>query len=148
MTPVLQALIVAEHVYTDVSGKKIIAGTFNSIHFSRNTDLIEERETEEGQAQHFVRDGTVAGSPYAYISITDVTNGTELTLQFVSLSKNAVIFETKLLIECDDRLQTIEIVAPLPPLIVSEAGIYAFEIVCEGVIIGSHRIVALEINEN
>ncbi|MBI3464091.1 MAG: hypothetical protein HY000_13695, partial [Planctomycetes bacterium] len=91
--------------------------------------------------------GGVPGSPYAYISLTDVCDSTTIELQFVSLSRNRVLFEKKILIERGTRLGTIEIVAPLPPLKVPEPGTYALEIVCEGEIIGSSKIIA-ELDDN
>jgi len=145
--PVLQALVLAEHVYQDVTGKKVIAGTFNHVRIVR-TPVVKEAELPNGNKQVFVPGGIQCGSPYAYISLTDVCDGTKIQLQFVNLSKNAVIFGTEVAIESDNRLRTIEIVAPLPPLPIQEAGVYAFEVVCAGVILGSHRVTAEELPTN
>ena len=82
------------------------------------------------------------GSPWAYISLTDVCNNTELQLQFVSLSRNVVLFETKLIVQCDNRLATVEVIVALPLLQLPEPGTYSFEVVCEGEVIGSHRVIA------
>jgi hypothetical protein len=141
LKPVLQALILAEHVYEDKSGKKIIAGTFNGLEL-RSRSPVRTRIMPDGKEQRLIEGGAHAGSPYAYISVTDVCDDTKLLLQFVDLSRNRVLFQTELAIRCEDRLGTVEIVAPLPPLIVPEEGVYAFEVVCEDEIIGSHRIVA------
>ncbi len=145
MRPVLQAILVADRVYQDVSGKKIIAGTFNRIRFQRDTRPPAEQELPDGTKRQMLRGGGHPGSPYAYISLTDVCGPTDLVLQFVNLTQNAVLFETKLTVNCNDRLATVEIVAPLPPLFVREAGSYAFEVVCEGEILGTHRIQAEEV---
>ena len=145
MKPVLQALVLAEKVYTDVTGKKIIAGTFDGVFYKRIADLVQERELPSGETQRLVPGGMHGGSPSAYISVTDVLDGTELTLQFVNLTTNVVLLETKLVIQCHDRLRAVEIVAPLPPLPISQAGTYALEVVCEGEILGSHRIIAEEV---
>ncbi|OHB71405.1 MAG: hypothetical protein A2V70_15735 [Planctomycetes bacterium RBG_13_63_9] len=147
MKPVLQALVLAERVYTDITGKKIIAGTFNRVQFTRTTQFVQERQSPSGETKYFVRGGVHGGSPYAYISLTDVVDNTQLTLQFVNLTKNVVILEQQLTVQCDGRLQTIEIVAPLPPLPVCEAGVYAFEVVCEEAILGSHRVIAEELQD-
>lgn len=136
MKPVLQALVLAEHVYQDKTGKHIIAGTFNAL------QLKEKTPAQTGTGERPMLKGGQPGSPYAYISLTDVCNGTKLTLQFISLTRNHVIFETHIEVECFDRLATVEIVAALPHLSVSEPGVYAFEVVCEEEVIGSHRIVA------
>ncbi len=144
--PVLQALVLAEHVYTDTSGKKIIAGTFNHVFFKPTTELIQEVELPNGEKKRVIPGGMHGGSPYAYISITDVVDGLELTLQFANLTKNAVLLEQTLTVNsAGDRLRTIEIVVALPPLPIKEAGIYAFEILCEGQILGSHRLIAEEL---
>lgn len=139
--PVLQALVLAEHVYTDQAGKKIICGTFNVLALRCQGPLSELVERPDGTRVRRVAGGG-AGPPWFYLSLTDVWDGTRLLLQFVSLKRNEVLFETEIVLECDDRLKTIEIVSPLPPLTVPEPGTYAFEIVCEGEIIGSHRIQA------
>lgn len=143
MKPVLQALVLADRVYQDVTGKKIIAGTFNCFLFSRKP-VSREVELPDGSKQTQVPGGLHAGSPYAYISLTDVCKGTKLLLQFVDLAKNRPLFSTELTVDCSDRLQTIELVLPLPPLPIEGPGSYAFEIVWEGEILGSYRIIARE----
>lgn len=147
MKPVLQALVLAERVYEDKTGKKIIAGTFNQVLFSTKP-IGQKVDLPDGGVQHLVPGGLHGGSPYAYISLTDVCDKTKLSLQFVNLTKNAVLMGTEILVECDNRLQTVEIVAPLPPLPIRESGTYAFEVVCEGEILGSYRITATEIGES
>jgi hypothetical protein len=142
--PVLQALVLAEHVYTDLSGRKIVAGTFNGVSFSRKP-LIREVQQPDGTKTHLMPGGMHGGSPYAYISLTDVGENTVLLFQFVNLTKNAVLFMNQLTVDCKDRLATVELVLPLPPLGISEEGVYAFEVVCEGEILGSSRIIAKEL---
>lgn len=138
--PVLQALILAERIYTDRSGRKIIAGTFNALRL-KPANPPEEFLGPDGTKKLKVEGGD-PGAPWVYISLTDVWDGTRLGLQFVSLTKNEVLFETDITVPCKDRLATKEIVLPLPRLDVPEPGVYAFEVVCEGEVIGSHRIVA------
>ena len=138
MRPVLQALVLAERIYTDAaSGKKIIAGTFNRINIKRR-----KKTTPDPTKVRQIHGGTSPGSPSAYISLTDVCPGTKIRLQFVSLTRNFVIFETEITIDCDDRLATVELVADLPELRIKESGIYTFEIVSEGEVLGSHRLTA------
>jgi hypothetical protein len=141
--PVLQALVLAEHVYQDVTGKKIIAGTFNKLSFSRR-NLAKEVEQPDGTKQTLVPGGVHGGSPYAYVSLTDASDGTKLLLQFVNLSRNLVLFKSEATLTGVERLATTELVFPLPILPVVEPGAYAFEIVCEGEILGSYRITAEE----
>jgi Family of unknown function (DUF6941) len=142
--PVLQALVLAERIYQDISGKKIIAGTFHGIVIRRGPPIKEETDDEGTVVRRTIRGGTDGGSPYAYVSLTDVCDNTQLCLQFVNLTKNEVMFKQDITVRCADRLQTVEIVAALPTLRVPEAGTYAFEIVCEEEIIGSHRLIAKE----
>ena len=144
MKPVLQALVLAEHVYQDISGKKIIAGTFNGVRFSRKP-LTREVEQPDGTKKRLVPGGLHGGSPFAYVSLTDVGENTSLLFQFVNLTKNEVLFGKQVTVDCKDRLATVEIVLPLPPLNIAEAGVYAFELVCEGEIVGSCRISATEL---
>ena len=130
VTPVLQALILAEKVYRTDTGQYILCGTFGTVEVAPAPQLKEGNKIVGGEP----------GSSFAYINLTDVSDDTELELQFISLSKNKVLFNTTLTVRCDDRLANIEIVCALPHLIVPETGVYAFEIVSEGEIIGSHRV--------
>lgn len=139
MKPVLQALVLAEHVYQDTSGKKIIAGTFNRVRFTRKP-LLREVEQPDGTKRQIFPGGMHGGSPFAYVSLTDVSEKTVLLFQFVNLTKNVVLFGKQLTVDCKDRLATVELVLPLPPLGIAEEGVYAFEVVCEGEILGSSRI--------
>src|SRR5258707_3776034 len=93
MKPVLQALVLAERIYEDKSGKKIIAGTFNRL-------LIGKVQTTEqmpdGSHRLVLPGGTDPGCPAAYISLTDVVDGTEITLLMMQISKNMPLFRTSL----------------------------------------------------
>ena len=144
MKPVLQALVLAERIYEDaLSHKKIIAGTFNEVLLQR----FETREVEQadGTKQHeipMVPGGSDMGSPMAYISLTDVINGSKISLQMVNMTKNEVLFNIDVQIQVHDRLATVEIVVPLPPIrmFVNAAGTFSLDVVCLGELLGSHRI--------
>jgi hypothetical protein len=144
--PVLQALVVADHVYQDVSGKKIIAGTFNTFKFSRKPPMAEV-QAPDGTKQTVVRGGMQGGSPFAYVSLTDVCDGTKLQLRFVNLTKNAVLFGNEVTITNTNRLATVEMVFPLPRLPIQETGVYALELLCDGDILGSYRITAENLDD-
>jgi hypothetical protein len=144
--PVLQALVLADRVYQDVTGKKIIAGTFNTWSFGRRSPVVDIQQPN-GTTKKGLLGGTVAGSPYAYISLTDVCEGTKILVQFVNLSKNQVLFGTEGIITSVKRLMPIELIFPLPALPITEAGTYAFEIVCEGEILGSWRVMAIDLDQ-
>lgn len=142
--PVLQALVLAEKVYETTFGRKIIAATFNQVFISKQ-DVEPPQPVEDGK----IRVGAGGpGAPSAYISLTDVVDNTELDLQFVSLTHNEVLFETRITVRCHDRLSTVEIVARLPDLKFPGPGTYAFEVVCEGEIIGTHRVQAIVMPES
>jgi hypothetical protein len=146
MKPVLQALVLADHVYQDQTGKKIICGTFNTVKFSRKPPVTEVQRPD-GTAQTVLMGGVQGGSPYAYLSLTDVCEGTKLLLRFVNLNQNAVLFGTEVTVSNVNRLATIEMVFPLPRLPIQEAGTYALEVVCDDGILGSCRITAENMDE-
>lgn len=145
--PVLQALVLADHVYTDKSGKKIIAGTFNRI-VHKPVKLPEAPPAPDpatGKPRRLVLGGTDMGCPWFYLSLTDVVDGTKLLLQFIHRGRNEVLFDTAITIQNQDRLATIEIAYQLPPLApyVQGPGEYAFDVISEGIILGSHRLIVV-----
>lgn len=79
MKPVLQALVLADRVYQDVSGKKVIAGTFSGFKFSKRPPAGEIIRPD-GQKQRVIAGGMSAGSPYVYISLTDVCDSTTIQI--------------------------------------------------------------------
>ena len=144
MRPIIQALVLAERIYTDKSEKKIIAGTFNRIVISKR--VVETHKLEDGSQRLVMPGGTDPGCPSAYLSLTDVVNNTDISLQIVNVSKNRVLFGTALTIECHDWLATIEIIIPLPPFrtFLNEPGTFSFDVVWKGEILGSHRVIVTE----
>ena len=144
MKPVLQALVLADRVYNDAqSGKKIIAGTFTRFWFSK-APAYKEIDQPDGTKRRLLAGGLQAGSPWMYLSLTDVIDGTKLILQFVKLEDQKILFGTEIILKCDDRLKIVEVVMPLPMLPINGKGIYAFEVMCDGEMLGSYRIVADE----
>src|SRR5437867_1986037 len=114
MKPVLQALVLADRIYTDRSGKKIIAGTFDCVIIG----TLKPREVQlpDGTKLPMLPGGTDAGCPSLYISLTDVVNGTGITVQFVNAAKNESLIHLDFSIKSESRLETHEIVLPLPKL--------------------------------
>jgi hypothetical protein len=144
--PVLQALVVAERVYEDKStGKKVIAGTFNRCFFSKKPQ-VQEVALPDGTQIRAVPGGNNSGSPFAYLSLTDICDGTKLQCQFVNLTKNEVLLATEVNVSAKDRLAMIEVVLPLPVLPIGEPGLYALEVLCEGAILGSWRITGVDLD--
>lgn len=144
MKPILQALVLAERVYEDKTGKKIICGTFTRVTLTKL--VIPTHELPDGSKRRRMPGGTDPGCPSAYISLTDVVDNTEISLQVTNITKNKVLFGSKLVINCNDRLATIEIVVPLPPFrdFLNEAGDFSFDVVCKGEILGFHRMTVVE----
>ena len=143
--PVLQALVIADRVYTDKdTNKKIIAGTFDRILFKRNVKPI-ERELPDGRRIQLSPGGMQAGSPWVYICFTDVCDGTKITLRFTNLTKNKPLFFTALGFSGTERLGSTEVILPLPPLPIVEPGTYAIEIWCDDELLGMRRLVAEEL---
>jgi len=143
--PVLQALVLADRVYRDaVSGKRVIAGTFTHFFFSK-TPAYKEVEQPDGTKRRLLAGGLQVGSPWAYLSLTDVVDGTKLLLQFVNIGNQQQLFSTEITLSCKDRLVTVEVELPLPMLPIDAKGTYAFEVMCDGEPLGSYRIVADEV---
>jgi len=137
--PVLQALLLADRVYRIDGDGMVIAGTIDRLTLRKRLPP-EEIETPDGTKAQIVRPVRSA-APYVYISLTDVTDNTKITLQLVSLKKNRVLLSTTIDIEKGERLGTTQIVAPLPALdMINEPGVYALEVVCEDEIVGMHRV--------
>lgn len=144
MKPVLQAILLAERVYQEVTGKKIIAGTFNQVFLNRKGRLPTAHPTEPGE--FIFQGGGDMGSPSVYLSLTDCVPEIEITLRFVNVSKNQVLIEFPFKVQCPDRLATVELIIPLPPLgvFVGEAGTYTLDLIWKDELLGSHRVVAVD----
>lgn len=184
--PILQSLLLADHIYRDqATGKHIICGVFSTIFFTPNPtpDPPPIEPNQKSSAGEGVGSGGIgrasdglslnspqspsrasdeiaaqspglknqplhtlmqAGSPYAYFSVTELTGRKVFEVRYVELRGNQVLFNADVPIECHDPLLTIEVALPLPrlPLVAWEERVYALEIVCEGQLLGSHRVLA------
>lgn len=83
-----------------------------------------------------------AGSPFAYVSLTELQGTRKFELHYVDLAENNVLFGTAFEVSCRDPLETIQITVPLPPLPIPHEGVYVLELLCEGELLGSHRVLA------
>lgn len=138
--PILQALLVADHVYRDaLTGKHVIAGVFHSIHVL--TPPQQEASGEEGVARLPVNPGGHrAGSPFAYMSLTAVRGEQPFVLRYVHLNRDQLVFQTAFKIHSDDPLGTCEAAFALPDLPTNEIGAFALELLWNDEPLGSHRI--------
>ena len=178
-TPVLQALLVADHIYQDQStGKFVICGIFGTIYFlppesQSQGDAAppgpagDESGGESGngagsggpagagsngpgagsapvpqQQQMPLNRLLRAGSPSAYVSLTEIHGQRSFELRYVDLNENHVLFTFEFKVECRNPLETIQLTLPLPVLPVPHEGAFALELVCEGELLGSHRVLA------
>ena len=142
--PVLQALILADHVYQDRdTGKKVIAGTFNVLRFSRPSPQAAETSPTVPRP---LRPAEVmkAGSPMVYLSLTDVRGTMSLDLRYVDLADNEVLMRGKFQVQSEDPLRTVEAVVAVPPLPIRHPGAYALELLYEDELLGALRITAVE----
>jgi len=83
LKPVLQAMVLADHVYQDVSGKFIICGTFTRLWFIRHNappgaKTPQTFETPSALIQAVAK----AGSPHLYVALTGVRGEIELKLRY------------------------------------------------------------------
>ena len=175
--PILQSLLLADHVYRDQStGKHIICGVFSTIFFTPNAQPAPQASASpsggEGNAgggtgggsgggsggsggghpdggepqtrQQPIQNLVQAGSPYVYFSVTEMTGRKRFEVRYVDLHSNRSLFQAEVPIECDDPLKTIEVSMPLPrlPLVALEERSYALEVLCDGQLLGSHRVLA------
>jgi hypothetical protein len=85
--------------------------------------------------------GLQSGSPFAYLSLTDVRGPNTFMLQLVSLADDSQLFRSDLRVDCPDPLLTVEVTVPLPPIAPPNAGIYALELLHNNEILGSLRII-------
>ena len=148
MKPVLQALLVADHVYEDkATSKKVVAGIFHAMYFTRR-EVEQQVDLKGGKIKIEIPPGGMkAGSPFSYISLTDIRGKQEFDLRYVSLNNDKTIFESHFQVDCSDPLATVEVMLPLPPLPANQPGIYALELLWNQEPLGSYRIAVRELKE-
>ena len=118
--PILKALVVADHVYKDaITGKMIVCGIFH--HMMLRPPQVGPIGIENVPA------GFSAGSPFAYVSVTDADGDHTFSLRYVDLATDSVHFEFTMNTSCNDPLRTIDLCIPLPPLPM-QLGVYALEL--------------------
>jgi hypothetical protein len=144
--PVLQALLLADHIYRDsITGKHVIAGTFNKMVFVKGGARPKAVDVA-GEKRQLIPGGVQTGSPCVYISLTEIRGKVQCVLRYVNLEQDQALFQTQFSIESPDPLQTVEVVLPLP-MLPHEAGAHALELLCDDEPVGSHRVIVQEVNE-
>jgi hypothetical protein len=149
--PVLQALLLADHIYQDkATGKYVICGVFDKVYFEpekSSEGLAVAKSDAERSIRVSLEFGHAAGSPWSYISLTEVHGEQHFELRYVDLEENTALFQANFVVQNDDPLKTLEIVIPLPilpmPARAPEGQGYracALELLCDNELIGSHRV--------
>jgi len=144
--PVLQALLLADHVYQDKdTGKKVIAGTFNQLNLSKLKAPPKDAE-QAPMVPRRLSPGEVSrmGNPTAFISLTDVRGPTDLQLRYVDLADNGVLLMIQFQVSSDDPLKTVEAILPVPPLPTPHPGVYALELHYDDEALGALRVTVVE----
>lgn len=144
-TPILQALLLADHVYQDRStGKHVICGVFNTVYFIPEEQRQAKADASQGGAGESLTVSAMelmrAGSPFAYLSLTEIQGSKKFELRYVDLSENTALFSTSFGVRSQDPLQTVEIVIPLPSLPAPREGAFALELLCDNELLGAHRV--------
>ncbi|MFO0981904.1 MAG: hypothetical protein U1E76_09215 [Planctomycetota bacterium] len=128
LTPIVQALLIADHIYRDAqTGKHVLAGTFNTI-----------------QCESFP---AIWQQPvFIYLSITGVHGQVDLVHRLVDLQNHAVILETEPMpVTAATPLDTAEVVGEVQGLPFPHSGTYALELHHEGELLSALRISVVEV---
>jgi hypothetical protein len=150
--PVLQALVLADHVYQDkFTGKMVIAGTFNRVVFVRRQPGHEAQPPAEPASPDAPRvlqpyEVSRAGSPFAYVSLTEVHGTIPLELRYVDLNDNVVLLRTEFSVRSESPLNTVEVMVQLPPLPTLHPGVFVLELLSGNEPLGSHRVTAIAVD--
>jgi hypothetical protein len=89
--------------------------------------------------------GYQAGSPFCYVSLTEIHGEQSFALRFVDLNDNSVLFEMQFKINSPSPLQIIDLGVPLPPLPCDKPGVFALELLwAKDEPLGSCRLIVSE----
>lgn len=139
MKPILQALLLADRVYEDkLTGKKIIAGIFHKMFYIPKEHLKDEAEKLGGIP--FMPAGFQAGSPFAYISMTEIRGEQPFSVRYVDLSNDNVLLQLEFKASVQDPLEIVDFILPLPPLPANKPGVFALELLWRDEPLGSCRL--------
>lgn len=120
--PVLQALVLADHIYTDESGKRIICGTFSQIWCGQFPTKF-DRPT------------------WAYILLARVIGRPVLQLRFVRFKDNRILMQSpKMTVAASNPLVPLDIAIEIPQLPLPSPGAYGVECVMDDALIGCVRL--------
>lgn len=106
----------------------------------------EESDESDRPARPGASTAQQTGSPFAYINMTEFNGEFEFQLRYVSLKNNDVLMTYNFRAACRDPLSNVQLVIPVPSVPRIKDTI-AFELLCEGEVIGSQRIVVMTADE-
>lgn len=135
--PVLQAMVLADHVYQDRNtGKFVIAGTFGTIWRQPHPPKPHEGAPNKQPI------GSISqmGSPYLYLALADVHGKAPLLLRLVDLADSNTLLEANFEVGAADPLTMCEFVLPLPLLPAMKPGVLSLDLLFQNEILGSWRI--------
>ena len=137
--PVLQAILVADQAYQDTNtGKFIICGIFSKVFLIPGVPSTADEKVQQSVAATYQR----AGSPFAYLSLTEVHGTRPLELRFVDLADNSLVIKIDFQLTSANPLDNLEIAIPLPELQMVHDGAFALELYSNDSWLESHRILA------
>jgi hypothetical protein len=121
-SPVLQALLLCDQVYTDrFTGKRILAGVFDKLQSDTFPAKLER-------------------STFAFISIREVQGEVPLALRFHSLEHGTDWIDIGFTLTNHNPLHSVELVIEIPQFPMPFPGKYLFQLLHEDVEFGSIRI--------
>ena len=139
MKPKVQAILLADHVYKDeFTGKYIVAGIIDGYLFRPDPPAPKPGDIP--------LDMNRTGAPYVYVNLTEFNGRFDFEIRYLSLTQNAVIAAYAFQMASDDPLKTIQFSLAFPTLPKVEDTI-ALELLCDGEVIGSQRIVVSKMPE-
>ena len=124
--PVLQALVIADHIYVDKdTNKRIVAGTFNKVWVPEFPAAYQ-------------------ATIWAYIALTEIRGTTKIDLHFRSLETQELLMKCAgIVITTQNPLETAELAVPIPGLPLPARGVYSLDVFTEdGDLLGGWRITA------
>ena len=140
--PVLQAMVVADHVYQDhFTGKFIIAGTFGAIHRFPPAESPAGSPPEPTEQPRIVTGPIMrVGSPYLYLALVEVHGVVPLQIKFFDLHDSTIKFMADFTVRSRDPVAVGEYCLPLPPIPVDKPGSFSLDLFYENELLGSWRI--------
>ena len=141
MKPKVQAILLADHVYKDeFTGKYIVAGIIDTYLFNPNPPP----EPAPGDIH---LDMQRVGAPYVYVNLTEFVGTFNFELRYLSLTQDEVIASYSFQMTAYDPLKTVQFALAFPTVPKAE-DVVALELLCEGEVIGSQRIVVTKITKD